>query len=39
VDINAYIHTSSIRDNALRDLTLIKLTVARFVDTGSSLTF
>jgi len=37
VDINANTHISSIRDNASRDLTLIKLTVARFVGTGSSL--
>jgi hypothetical protein len=27
-------HKSSIRKNALHDITLIKLTVTRFVDTG-----
>jgi len=32
--IYIHTHTSSIRNNAVHDLTLIKLTVARFVGTG-----
>ena len=31
------IHTNKIRNNALHDLTLIKLNVARFVSTGGFL--
>jgi hypothetical protein len=31
------IHTSTIRNNALHDLTLIKMTVVRFVGTGGFL--
>jgi hypothetical protein len=35
-DLDKKIHASSTRNNALHDLTLIKLTAARFVDTGVS---